>query len=138
MARKSSLASVWVSVWVLAALLLLPGLRLAGARVSGNADDSSGVCLTTKGDRCWPVGLVQAVHHLNAVLFLAVKGGHRFIVQPGTCEKADLLFRTDKRDWADLHRSVPWYESRCNPKRFVAPGSLCGHNWRVPPDMHGA
>mmetsp|Transcript_10374 Transcript_10374/g.12587 ORF Transcript_10374/g.12587 Transcript_10374/m.12587 type:complete len:438 (+) Transcript_10374:91-1404(+) len=98
--------------------------------------ETSGVCLTTKGDKCWPGGLVQAVHILNAALFLAVKGSHRFIVQPNACERIDSLFRSDKRDWTELLKSVPWYEARCNSKKFTSAGSLCGENWRVPPDMH--
>lgn len=61
-----------------------------------------------QGDKCWPGGLVNAVHILNAALFIAVKGRHRFVVPPTHCERADLLFRADKRDWQDLQRYEPY------------------------------
>ena len=51
---------------------------------------------------------MNAVHILNAALFIAVKGRHRFVVPPTYCERADLLFRADKRDWQDLQRYEPF------------------------------
>lgn len=102
---------------------------------------SSGICLTTKGNRCGSGrSLVDHINILNAALLIAVKGKHHFVVEPDFCGgRADTLFRQHRREYIELKKSaVPWYSATCTSRRISKPSQLCGWDWKVPPDFLSA